>query len=276
MKIRLAALTEVFEESFGELRLQDRPFSRQPFDPALSLATLRVRPDGTLVGPASREFWEVAFKNDEEYDTAFEPVTAEQFRRRQAGAAADAAWLTSRIHRQTARTGRRRLDAVLFAQRVFPTPLDDQRAAMATAVRGMLAYPAVMLTLERIGIHSPQALADAATRVTAINRIGDDRRRTLAIRLFQSSLAIIERAHGSGGLGREAAVTLVASLLALDYSRDASLANFPNWISAHLLRAVGRTEDLAAEQALLSALAGSNQVTDAPAGRGVGGPAVPS
>jgi hypothetical protein len=258
---RLAALADVFEESFGELRLQDRPFSRQPFDPAFSLATLRVRPDGTLVGPATREFWEIAFKQDDEFDTTFDAVTSDEFRRRQAGAAADAAWLAGRVHRNAARTGRRRLDAILFAQRIFPTPIEDQRAAMATAVRGMLAYPALMLTLERIGIDSPQALADATTRVTVLNGIGDDRRRTLAIRLFQSSLAIIERAQASGGLRREAAASLVASLLALDYSRDASLANFPNWISAHLLRAVGRTEETGAEQTLLAAIAGANQVT---------------
>jgi hypothetical protein len=261
---RLAALSDVFEESFGELRLHDRPFSRQPFDPAVTLAVLRVQPDGTLVGPATRGFWEVAFNQDEAFDTAFEPVSPDQFRRRQSGAAADAAWLTDRIHGQTSRTGRRRLDAVLFAQRVFPAPAEDQRAAMATAVRGMLAYPALMLTLERIGIHSPQVLADAAARVTAINAIGDDRRRTLAVRLFQSSLAIIERAHASGGLEREAAASLVASLLALDYSRDASLANFPNWISAHLLRAAGRTEEMTAEQALLSAIAGANHAVARP------------
>ncbi len=256
---RLATLAEVFEESFGELRLQDRPFSRQPFDPAVTLAALRVRPDGTLVGPATREFWEIAFKQDEDFEAGFEPVSSDQFRRSQSAAAADAAWLSGKIHRQTSKTGRRRLDAVLFAQRVFRTPSEEQRAAMATAVRGMLAYPALMLTLERIGIQSPQALADAAARVTAMNGIGDDRRRTVALRLFQTSLAIIERAHASGGLDREAAASLVASLLALDYSRDASLANFPNWVSSHLLRAAGRSEEMTAEQALLSAIAGANQ-----------------
>ena len=256
---RLAKLAEVFEESFGELRLQDRPFSRQPFDPAVTLAAWRVRPDGTLVGPATREFWEVAFKQDEDFEAGFAPVSSDQFRRRQSAAPVDAAWLSGKIHRQTSKTGRRRLDAVLFAQRVFPTAGEEQWAAMATAVRGMLAYPALMLTLERIGMQSPQALADAATRVTAINEIGDDRRRTLALRLVQTSLAIIERAHSSGGLQREAAASLVASLLALDYSRDASLTNFPNWVSSHLLRAAGRNEQMTAEQALLSAIAGANQ-----------------
>jgi hypothetical protein len=87
---RLATLAEVFEASFGELRLQDRPFSRQPFDPAVTLAALRVRPDGTLVGPATREFWEIAFKQDEDFEATFEPVTSDQFRRRQSAGAADA------------------------------------------------------------------------------------------------------------------------------------------------------------------------------------------
>jgi hypothetical protein len=260
---RIAALSGVFEEAFGELRLQDRPFSRQPFDPAVTLTTLRVRPDATLVGPATREFWEIAFKRDGEFDATFEPVTSDQFRRRQSAAPADAAWLSARIHRESARTGRRRLDAILFAQRVFPTARDEQRAAMATAVRGMLAYPTLMLTLERIGIHSPHALADAATRVTAINSISDDRRRTTALRLLQSSLAIIDRARASGGLKPDAASSLVASLLALDYSRDAALANFPNWISTHLLRAAGRTEEMGAEQAVLAAIAGVSQTPTA-------------
>jgi hypothetical protein len=260
---RLAALAGVFEDAFGELRLQDRPFSRQPFDPAVTLSTLRVGPDGTLVGPTTREFWEIVFKRDGEFDPTFEPVTSDQFRRRQGGAPADAAWLTARIHREPSRTGRRRLDAVLFAQRVFRTPNDEQRTAMATAVRGMLAYPTLMLTLERIGIQSPHALADAAMRVTAVNSIGDDRRRIVAVRLLQSSLAIIDRAHASGGLKSDAASALVASLLALDYSRDAALANFPNWISTHLLRAMGRTEGMGAEQALLAAMAGASQTAAA-------------
>ena len=103
----------------------------------------------------------------------------------------DIAWLLGRLHRAPVELSRRRFHTFLFAQRVFTGGITDPRQVFVLNRFG--AYPALMLTLESAGLTNAEALAAAATRADAIERIGDDRVRRLALMQFQSLVGVIER-----------------------------------------------------------------------------------
>jgi hypothetical protein len=259
------ALAGVFERSFGELQLEGRPFGRQSVDPAITLAFVQVRPDGTLVGPASRWLWESVFGLDDDVDPVFAAMKTEDARRRPSDAQVDGAWLTARIQRRGPIIARRRLDTLFFAQRVFSETDPSQDAHVVTALRGMLAFPAMMLTLERCGIKSPATLATAALQAHALNSVAREASRRAAITLFQASIGLIDRSAVMGGLTRESVSALVSSLLALDLSREGSLPQYSNWLRRDLLPAMasgGGTSP--AETVLLNALSGATNMVGTP------------
>src|SRR5688500_4391868 len=143
---RFRALEQVFERSAVELKPHERPFSRQILDPSLTLTAINVSDDGTPYGPLARGLWETVFKGDDKPDYAFREATLPK---NADASPLDAAWIASRIHRNSTAAARRRLDAFLFAQRVFRKTEPADASAVATALRGMLSFPSLMLTLER-------------------------------------------------------------------------------------------------------------------------------
>lgn len=254
----LRALSRAFERSFGELRIEERPFGRHPLDPALTLSTVRVSPAGQLVGPADKGLWEVVFRGDDALEPEFAIVESGLLSSRAGTGQVDAAWLAGRIHDGGMAVARRRLETFLFAQRVFRDAVVPD-AAMATALRGMLAFPALMLTLERCGVTSPRMLADAAARAHALNAIGNSARRREALALFQSALGIIDRAATTGGMSRSSAAASIASLLALDLSSGDPAGEVATWLRRSLLPGMARQNMDAAESmesVVLAALAG--------------------
>jgi hypothetical protein len=260
---RVRALADVFGDSLGELRIAERPFSRHPVDPAITLATMRATPDGQLLGPTARWFWEAVFRLDTGMESEFVEMKPSQVPKRPTSQPVDVAWLAARIHQTGPVAARRRLDAVLFAQRVFEDLDAKEAAAAVTATRGMLAFPALMLTLERSGVRAPALLARAAARASALNAIGNDGQKRDAIRLFQASLGIIDRAVSSKGLSRESAAARISSLLALELSgKDAETA-FSAWLRTDFLRAITPPEGVeSVEQAVLAALSGGTGVRE--------------
>lgn len=254
------ALARVFERSFGELRPDDRPFGRHPMDPALTLATVTVQPDGQLAGPAEKLLWEMVLRSDDGDGSQFAEVRADSVRNRKDTAPIDAAWLTARIHEAGPILARRKLDTFLFAQRVFRDLASAPVPATATALRGMLAFPALMLTLERAGVTSPQLLATAAMRADALNAIGDAARRKESIRLFQASVGIIDRVAVAGGLSPPEATARLTSLFALDLSKADAGRQIGNWLRTDLLPAITVTgADELPESAILASIAGANK-----------------
>jgi hypothetical protein len=261
---RVRAAAKAFERSLPEEQLEGRPFARQPVDGAITLAVLQVGSDGTLAGPVSRRLWESVFSLDDGIQPVFADMAPGQLPQDDDPARVDAAWLLAHIAERSL-IGRRRLDTFLFAQRVFREPSPNQSADVVTALRGVLAFPSLMLTLERCGIHSPQTLATAARRADALNSIGRDSFRRDATRLFQTALGIIDRSAVKGGLKRASVETLVTSLLALDLSKEDFLPQYVNWLRRDLLPALtpsGAAES--AEDAVLSALAGTAHMAEAP------------
>ena len=248
-------LLQIFEACSPEWQIADRPFTRPNVDPSLVLRLLRATEDGEMAPPANRRLWEQVFKRDE--DGSFEEVP----RDRPAGEArrVTPAWLAHRIALAPQPLARRRLETVLFAQRVFPNPVDDD-AALAAALRGYSAFPALMATLERIGVRTVSVFAGAARHAAALNSIHGIEPRRNAIAQFQSALAIVDRAAHAGSLDAAEAQRLVESLGSLEVAADKGYdGRIRTWIRASLLPALPQGDAQSAhpaEDRVLAAMAG--------------------
>lgn len=243
---RVRALEQVFERSTLELKPRERPFSRQYLDPSLTLSAIDVAADGTPSGPLTRGLWDLVFKGDDKADYTFKE--AAQLKNADA-TPLDAAWIASRIHRNSSAAARRRLDTFLFAQRVFRKVGSGDVVTVATALRGMLSFPALMLVLERAGVQSPAVYAGAAVRAHALNGIGDPETRRVAVTQFQSALAILERMVQTGGLAPDKASSLIALLTTIDLAGSEGAERLASWIVDRLVPAVGSPADRSSVEA---------------------------
>jgi hypothetical protein len=253
---RARALVDVFASSSEEWKPELQPFSRRPLDPALTLQVLDANTDGTIAGPAHRGFWERIFQDDGRGELA------KGTREFPAGETApiDAAWLLGRIHRVPVDTGRRRLETFLFAQRMFATSRSSD-PQVAAALGAYMAFPALMLTLERTGIRDVGVLNAAAARADALGHIGDERARRPAVLQFQAVLGILERMSRAGSLARARSESFVRSVTAVECSDRGYEGRFALWLSKEFLpglRAVEIETRDQNEDTLLSAMAGSS------------------
>jgi hypothetical protein len=242
-----------------EWRTTEAPFGRPRVDPAILLRELSMNPDGTLGGPTGRSFWGRAFERPE-------PAGRDRRAPRPApDGAADAADLVEHVFAQGAWSARDRFVAVLFAQRVFPRVADQDAADVLAAVQGVTAFPAVMLTVERLAITDSGLHAAVAREAAAVDAVADAGRRTRAIIEFQGALALVESLAASGSLGAPVAHELVAALCAPKTSpARVGGAGVARWVRDALLPSLpplpvppdGPAADRPAEQRLLAALAG--------------------
>jgi hypothetical protein len=167
----------------------------------------------------------------------------------------DAAWLADRILRVPYAIGRRRLDALLFAQRVFGASSTAESARVATAVRGYLSFPALMGALERLGIHDPDIYVRAAEHAARLSTVESPAARRIAIAEFQSAIAILERAHRANTIRDAQVTTLLSSLCALEVtSRSGYGSRFAAWLRDGFIAAFSTRGS--AEEALLAGVAG--------------------
>jgi hypothetical protein len=264
---RMRALLDVFDQTAPEWRPDDRPFMRPPFDPAITLSLIGVTPAGTLVAPFPRRLWTRIFRGDEALDPVFVPITAADLAGDDDAAPVDAAWIVSRVHRSVPAIGRHRLETLLFAQRTLGEVVDDDAGA-STALRGFIAFPALALTLERIGTTSTTVLIHAAARARALNEIRDDDPRRTAIVLFQSTLGILDRIAQNKGLSADDLARVVGSLIAVDSGAEGYAARIAAWLREDLAAGLPAVVDSPApiEDGVLRAMAGP---AAAPAGGAV-------
>jgi hypothetical protein len=249
---RARALLEVFSNAGSEWRPEIQPFTRRPLDPALTLALIAVRPDGTIAGPSQRALWERVFNEESR------PIALSLRDLGNDASSIDAAWITSRIHRVPVDIGRRRLEAFLFAQRVFPKA-QTADATIATALRAQLAFPSLLSTLERAGVAAASTMVAAANRAESLNQIGDDDRRRTAILQFQATLGILERMNRAGTLPRGKFDTLVGELAKIEHSNKGYEGRLAAWFRREV--AAGPRPEMnesadPLEDALLAAMAG--------------------
>ena len=252
---RLRELLDLFHAAAPEWRIAERPFVRPALDPSLVLPLLAVSADGGLAGPAQRRVWDLVLR-DEELGLARGESSADQ----PAGddARVDPAWLIRRISLAPVPLGRRRLETFLFAQRVFPkTPRDE--AALLTALRGAFAFPALALTLERMGVRAVDDYAAGSRAAATIDAVGSSEWRRVATAQFQSGVAILDRSVRSGGLDRKTAAALFASLAALPVTADRGFGgSFAEWLRGELIPSLPPVADTVSpvEDAILAACAG--------------------
>ena len=252
---RVRELLDVFETAAPEWHTAERPFVRPVLDPSLVLMLVEAAPGGGMAGPGRRRLWDSVFRDD-----AAEPGASEQSIDLHAGdtAPVEPAWLTRRVSLAPAAIGRRRLETILFAQRTFADAAGDD-AALAPALRAAVAYPALALTLERLGVRQPSAYASAGRAAAALNSIRSLSSRRVAVAEFQSALGIIDRAARMGALDRKTAGALAASLVALPVSPERGYgAAFAAWVRHELAATLPPQPEAMdpVEEAILSGLAG--------------------
>ena len=234
---RLRELLAVFESVAPEWQAPQRPFVRPALDPALMLSQLAVDDRGTLRGPLARSLWNAVF-SDARTLMPSPPAPGEPAASTES-TPVDAAWLARRFSQGAAATARRRFETFLFAQRVFPEPQVATRAELAVALRGAALYPALAMTLERIGIADAGLYAAAARAAASLDGIRSAEWRQVSTTQFQAALAIVERATGMGALDRRAAASLVASLVALVPSPEHGYGSaLSEWIQVQLAAAL--------------------------------------
>jgi hypothetical protein len=213
--------------------LADHPFRRPDVDAAVLLRTVRVNAAGELAGPATRDVWSRVLGGVAERG----PI--------------DAAWLARRILEAGDSVARQRLDAFLFAQRALAATAQADEDALVEALIGFGRCPALMLTLEGHGLDAG-AFAAAARAAAALE--GRE-----AIAVFQSGLAIVDRARRSGTLEPPQSRAAIASLVDAARSPDAP-EKLLSWVRDGLLgslrRAVPGGDAREADALVMAAMAG--------------------
>jgi hypothetical protein len=253
---RLRSLLTTFTAAAPEWKPAERPFSRPPLDGAILLSTISVKTTGDPVPPLSRRLWDRVFRADDLNDVPYEEVSETELRSVSGSLALDAPWLADRTLRVPYAIGRRRLDALLFAQRVFGALPGAESASVATALRGYFSFPALMSALERLGMHDPDVYVRAAEHAARLSTVESSLFRRTAIAEFQSTVALMERAHRVQTLSSSRATTLLTSLCRLEVTpRAAYGSRFAAWLRDDFMAAF--SPRASREEALLAAVAGA-------------------
>ena len=271
---RAARLKALYDASAPALAGWDpvaRPFIRVAYDAAQLLSSVHVTADGELAGPAVRGLWTAAFDGK-----GLPGLAGEEVKGIRADDRVDAAGLVGLLGGANTTMRRERTECWLFAQRAFAGATPADWLNVLVTLRGYQAFPALVTTLERIGITRPATYAAAIRRANRVTRGFDRRTSTTAVALFQGALSLIERARFSRAIDAEKANALVGSLSAVVGSFEGEyLGGIAEWIELDFLVAVGglRPSDTAREAVpledrVLAAIAGATASRLASAGPG--------
>ena len=214
--------------------IEDRPFLRHDVDLLVMLRAVALDGRGVPHPPASRALWATVFGSGYDGET---PV--------------DAAWLARHMLDSNSGASRRRLDAFRFAQRALGGV--HSTADLAFVLREYARFPALMGGPEGLGLRDASAYAAAARAAAAMEE--DD----ASMVIFQSSLAMVDRAQRSRTLAADEARALATSLVEVAAQR-ARRGALVEWIAKMLLpafhRATGGDVSRDAERLVLEAVAG--------------------
>jgi hypothetical protein len=256
----LITLGRLFAAIEPAWNVESRPFVRPFFDGATLLASMHVAADGTLAGPRSVELWSRVFDADDgDVDEEDQAALLD-------GAEVDAAWLIRALDSSSLRLRASRLQAILFGQRLRGVTRDTAADAL-TVLRAAIRMPALVLTLERMGVRDLKltaALVRASRRLTSQ---GDSRARDRSLILWQGALAVVDRLVFMGRIDPEQASRLLDGLAqaASDDTGRSMGAVAAEWIRTVLLPAVSdgdepATAAIEAERLLVAALGGLDPV----------------
>ena len=243
---RFRTLAAACVNGYHEWRPGDHPFSRPLGDLALILLRIRTDESGAPRAPASREFWATAFDVDARLSGSTEaPLPGGT------DGPVDAAWLVHATADLDMYARSERLDQFAFGQRVFA---GDTASAAAQALRLFRNQRMLMVTLERMGLRSPDSYSTALQRGVAVGSAGTNRR-FWVLGQFEGALALLARMRAAGTLSVPNAASLVMSLSSVslqDGEYDGALAF---WFRTELAKALATTGSW--EDRVIGAMAGS-------------------
>lgn len=249
---RFSALVSSVSGSNPEWDIKTHPFARPPDDAALLLGQIEVERSGAPAAPASKLFWDRAFSGA---DLPNDP--ARMLKNAGAEGSVDAAWLVEALG-DAAQGRAERLDRLGFGQRTFAASGARELPDVLVALRGLVRYRMLMLTLERIGVRAPEVYAAAARQAERLSSL-DANRAFVALAQFQSALALTVRLVRVQALDRARAEALVKSLVAVPLDEDGRYrGGIARWTIAALLPAIGGGA-ADADARLLAALSGTER-----------------
>jgi hypothetical protein len=248
------SLYEIFRDADPQWHATEQPFRRAIADPWMVVALIDVA-DGGVARPNTAAFWRIVF-DDEAADIR---NAARQLARESEPLTFPA--LARLIVLQSPRERRQRFEAVRLVQRVFAAAPPEDLPAVAAAVSGYKRFPALLLTLERMGVSSP---ATWVGLVAAARHVSDDAERTTdAVAAFQGALALTARLRHVRSLDAAAADRLLQALSAAVQRDRKACDAIVTWIADTLLPALpplerpdAFTRATSYESRLLQALAG--------------------
>ncbi len=226
-------------------------------DPALVLRALAFDDAGAFVGPASRDFWEQVFDDERIPDNP-----ERELRGIDDTPLIDAAYVLAATCNGPPPTGRARLRALAFVQRVFGDHDRRDLPAVLVAARAAVRYPMLMLSVERTGVEDAAVYASLARMADRLERVNQPLQLRNALSQFQGALALVERAGLVGALAPDVAGNALLALAEIPLTRDGRFGGaIGEWLVGHLLPGLGvriaPSFDLdVMDQQLLAALAG--------------------
>ena len=226
----LERLYRVYRHAGLDWRAASRPFSAMPQDPSLLVAELPRDAVGRAVVPGTPEFWMRVF------GVRGEPSSlASEDHGRFAGETTDAAWLAERVYRDGPAAARARTGEVLLASRVLGPTKDVKFSDALVMTAALPHYPALVLTLERLGVTDPAVYRAAIARAAALAGVQDLRARGRSVAQFQGVLALLIQATRAGAIGPGEASNLVSSLAGLAVGEGGDYeGRMARWIDEHL------------------------------------------
>ena len=227
-------------------------------EPAVVLRALSFDESGTFAGPASRDFWERVFDDDRIPDNP-----ERELRGIDDAPLIDAAYVLAATSSGPPATGRARLRAMAFVQRVFGDRGGRDLAPVLVAARAAIRYPMLMLSVERMGIEDARVYTSLARVADRLERINQPLLLRNALSQFQGAVALVERARLAGSMAPDVAGASLLALAAAPITRDGEFDGaVGRWLVEQLLPGVGvrgapSFDSDAMDQQLLAALAGA-------------------
>jgi hypothetical protein len=256
---RFAALALHIVAGYREWQLGALPFSKPLHDFGMVLMRLQVEPSGAPRGPATRAFWNMVFGSGDLSPDEAEAQAA--LRQTGPGDLIDAEALVVAVNNSDMYWRGDRLDQLAFGQRVFGGISESQARDALVALRALPRQRMLALTLERMGITSPQVYAAVAERANRIPT-GNPNRAFWTLAQLQSIHGLLARMTIAGTIETSAAEKLVVSLYNVTMQDGEYAGGMVEWLKRELLPLIERGED--AEDALIMALAGPSPGAAAP------------
>ena len=240
-------LYETFRSALPAWKITDRPMPLW-FDPASALVEIEWSADGRLKGPAWQRLWDEAFARN---DVAERPAT--RTRSMDKSGVISAAWVIQRVF-EDPDLARTRFEMFRFAQRVYGESNEQDPADVLAGVIAFRRYPALMLGLERMGIHDPAALASIAH---AAGRLGDGKsdESIAMISQWQSAVALVEALRRTGAIDAGTALTWLKSAASIEPTGDGGFdGGIARWLQGTVLPglALDPSPSTSVEQSLLA------------------------